>query len=236
MSTTDVLERSETRRSITPGWPEIVVGLVVLVAVAFGFPALLKATGVAEHLSSLASGLILAALSGVAGLIAFFAANQVRIHDWSAFGVRRTSVRWLLIGVAGGIVAAIVWRLVAGIVLVLVGPTENIQEPYRDAAQGSVFLIVLSILFLAVLTPLGEEFLFRGVITTALLRYGALIGVIGSTLIFALAHWNLAISIIALVVGLIAAELRRRSGSVWPGFVVHLVNNLIGQLIIVVWL
>ncbi len=33
----------------------------------------------------------------------------------------------------------------------------------------------------------------------------------------------------ALIVGLVAAELRRRSDSVWPGVVVHIVNNLIGQ-------
>jgi len=30
------------------------------------------------------------------------------------------------------------------------------------------------------------------------------------------------------IVGLISAELRRRSGSIWPGVAVHAVNNLIG--------
>jgi membrane protease YdiL (CAAX protease family) len=57
------------------------------------------------------------------------------------------------------------------------------------------------VLFLSVLTPVGEEFLFRGVVANALLRYGP-------------------------VVGVIAAELMRRSGSVWPAVAVHVVNNL----------
>lgn len=42
-------------------------------------------------------------------------------------------------------------------------------------------------------------------------------------------HGLNAVFVTALVVGLVAAELRRRSGSVWPGVVVHVTNNLIGQ-------
>ena len=34
-----------------------------------------------------------------------------------------------------------------------------------------------------------------------------------------------------LVVGLVAGELRRRSGSVWPGVVTHLVHNAMAQVV-----
>lgn len=86
-----------------------------------------------------------------------------------------------------------------------------------------------SLLFLAVLTPIGEELLFRGVVTTALLRYGGLVGVIGSALVFASAHGFNPAFFTAIVVGLVAAEVRRRSGSVRPGVLVHVVNNLLAQ-------
>jgi len=43
------------------------------------------------------------------------------------------------------------------------------------------------------------------VVTTALLRYGAFVGVVGSAVIFALMHGINAVIVTALVVGLIAA-------------------------------
>ncbi|MFG1926427.1 CPBP family intramembrane glutamic endopeptidase [Cryptosporangium sp. NPDC048952] len=181
-----------------------------------------------------AFGVILAAVSGVAGLIAFAVAARIRVRDWSVFGVRRTSWRWVLVGIAGGLVAMVASRAITYAVLVLFGPVENIQQSYADAAGGGVLAAVLSVLFLAVLTPVGEEFLFRGIVATTLLRYGAVIGVVGSATIFALMHGLNIVFITAFVVGLIAAELRRRSGSIWPGVVVHVVNNLVAQALLVV--
>ena len=52
------------------------------------------------------------------------------------------------------------------------------------------------------------------------------IGVVGSTLIFALVHGVNEVFPAALVVGLIAGEIFRRSGSVWPGVLVHAGVNL----------
>jgi membrane protease YdiL (CAAX protease family) len=48
--------------------------------------------------------------------------------------------------------------------------------------------LILSLLFLAVLTPVGEELLFRGVVATALMRYGPVVGVAGSAVIFSAVH------------------------------------------------
>ncbi|WP_242028579.1 CPBP family intramembrane glutamic endopeptidase [Pseudanabaena sp. FACHB-2040] len=58
------------------------------------------------------------------------------------------------------------------------------------------------------------------------MRYGPLVGVVGSTLIFALAHGVNGVFPAALVVGLIAGEVFRRSGLVWLGVVIHAVVNL----------
>ncbi|URD53824.1 CPBP family intramembrane glutamic endopeptidase [Chroococcidiopsis sp. CCNUC1] len=67
---------------------------------------------------------------------------------------------------------------------------------------------------------------FRGVITTALLRHGVVLGVVGSTLIFAIAHGFNIVFPAAVVAGLATTEIYRRSGSIWTAVVVHVVFNL----------
>ena len=65
------------------------------------------------------------------------------------------------------------------------------------------------------LTPIGEEFLFRGVLYTALARYGPWVAVLVSSAIFAMAHGFNYILPVAFVVGVVAALLcaeRGRSG------------------------
>lgn len=215
-----------TGRPQRPGWPEVLVGLAVLAVVAYGTgPFVLTPLG----LSPVARGLAVAAVSGVAGIIGFLAAWGLRIRSAGAFGVRATTVRWVLAGVGGGLLAFAVTRVLGLVVYVLGLQPENIQQTYTDAGSGGAWSLALSLVFLALLTPLGEELVFRGVVTTALLRYGAVIGVVGSAVVFALMHGLNVFFFTALTVGLIAAELRRRSGSVWPGFAAHAVNNALAQ-------
>ncbi|MBD1834887.1 CPBP family intramembrane metalloprotease [Cyanobacteria bacterium FACHB-472] len=61
----------------------------------------------------------------------------------------------------------------------------------------------------------------------SLLRHGPVLGVVGSILIFALAHGFNIVFPAAVVAGLATAEIYRRSGSsVWTAVVVHVVFNL----------
>ncbi|MEV0615071.1 CPBP family intramembrane glutamic endopeptidase [Nonomuraea sp. NPDC050404] len=53
----------------------------------------------------------------------------------------------------------------------------------------------------------------------------------GGAVVFAFAHGINAVLITALVVGLVAGELRRHSGSIWPGVMVHIVNNSLVAII-----
>jgi uncharacterized protein len=212
-----------------PGWPEVVVGLVVLAAVTVGVALLLGRL----ELGPVVYALALAALSGVAPLAGFAAAALLRIRSLSAFNVRRTSWRWLLIGVGAGVVAFVVKGLVVMAYTAVTGDSSNPQTVYVDDGSGGVLSLILATLFIGVLTPLGEELLFRGVLTNALLRYGPFIGVVGSTLIFALAHGINVVLPAAVVMGLVGAELLRRSGSVWPGVIVHVIYNLPTVLVLV---
>ncbi|QBD83693.1 CPBP family intramembrane metalloprotease [Ktedonosporobacter rubrisoli] len=222
VNTGEALVRPAPNAVSRPGWPEIIVGLLVLVVVGYGVGSQLGRLG----LNPIVYGLIFTALSGVAGIAGFVAAALLRIRSLSAFGVRRVPWRWLLIGIGAGLLAFVLKILVTMAYVRITNDTNNIQNVYAQGGSGGVLSLVLATVFLALLTPLGEELLFRGVITTALLRYGPVIGVVGSAVIFGLAHGINIVLPTALVVGLVNAELRRRSGSVWPGVIAHAVVNL----------
>lgn len=222
---------SRTSQTSRPGWPEIIVGLIVYLIVGFGGVRLFEQFG----LDPVVHGLILAAWTGVATLIAFAVAARLRIRSLSAFGVRRTSGRWLLIGVGVGLVAFVLKSLAILSWVQITGDTNNVQDVYGDGARGGLLSLVLSTVFIAVFSPLGEELLYRGIVTNALLRYGPFAGVVGSTVIFALMHGINNIFSAAVVAGLATAEVFRRSGSIWPGLVVHFVFNLPSFLLMVLF-
>lgn len=213
---------SRGARPSRPGWPEIAAGAVGLVVVTLGLSSLVKGL----DLDPVLHGLFLTALAGVGGIAGFTAALVLRIRDLGAFGVRRTSGRWILVAVGAGVVAFALKSL--GIVawIQLFGEGENVQSPYAAGGSGGAATLILATAFLTLLTPLGEELLFRGVLTNALLRHGPAVGVIGSALVFAVSHGFSTVFPAALAVGLITAEVFRRSGSIWPAVVVHAVHNL----------
>ncbi|HEY3685279.1 MAG TPA: type II CAAX endopeptidase family protein [Streptosporangiaceae bacterium] len=213
-----------TRRR--PGWTEIGVGLVTSTVLTLGLTIAVHAVA-----GPVAFDVFLMVLSFIAAGGGFAAAVAVRIRSLAAFGVRRTTVRWLLIGLAGGVLAFVLKFPVTKIYVGLTGYTGNPQAMWASAAADGVVLTVLAFLFLGVLTPIGEELLFRGVIATALLRYGAVAGVLGSAVVFAVLHGNIVTALSGLIVGLIAGELRRRSDSVWPGVAAHIVFNVLSNVL-----
>lgn len=211
------------KRFSRPGWPEVVIGMVVAFAAVALTPLFIA---VVPDDDSTLLGLVLMCWSVVVPFAGFTAAMLIRIRSWAAFGIRRTTWRWMLAAVALGIGAFIVKGLVNMAVIAIVGVDANAQVPYYDAADSGLLPLIATFVTISLLVPIGEEFLFRGVLMRGLLRYGAVVAVVGSSVVFALFHGvNMALPS-ALVVGLVAAEAARRSGSVWPAVVIHVINNL----------
>jgi membrane protease YdiL (CAAX protease family) len=216
-----------TARPSAPGWREILIALAAyVVCFALVFLLLPLAGGGAV------GGVIGLFVSGVMGLVAFGAAWALRIRSLAAFGIRRAAGRHLLAGAGLGVLAVVIGSGLSILYVVATGDMQTPQSSYQAASAGGALSLVLTLIGGSILTPLGEESLFRGVVANALLaRYGAWIGVLGSAIVFALFHGINTVLPSAFMVGLFAALLFRRTGSVWPGVVLHGTNNLILSLL-----
>lgn len=216
------MQREPFNQSWRPGWAEVAVGVVVTAIIGFGLGAQIQRLG----FDRVTYGLVLAGWSGFACIAGFAAAWRLRKLPLAAFGVRSTSRRWLLIGIAAGVVAFIFKGAAVLAFTALTGISSNPQAVYAAGGSGGLMSLLIATLLIGVVVPLGEELLFRGVLTTALLRYGQFVGVVGGALIFALLHGISIVFPVAVIAGLVAGEIYRRSGSVWPAVVVHVVYNL----------
>lgn len=218
----------EEGRPTRPGWIEIAAaavgfGVFYLIA-ALVLPRIPADQGVAE-------GLAAYALSALVGLAAFFAAMSVRIRRAAPFGVRRVKGGWLLAGAGFGVVAFVLGAIASLVYRSLANDSQNVQAGYQAAATGGPLALIAALLLGAVATPIGEELAFRGVLANALERYGAWVAVVGSAIVFAFAHGINPILPVAFIEGLIAALLFHKTRSVWPGVLVHLVNNSLATLL-----
>lgn len=108
--------------------------------------------------------------------------------------------------------------------------TQDIQQLGGAIPLGLRIPLVLVVVCVG---PLVEELLFRGVLLSALMRRWPVgWAVAGSSLLFALVHLpGLAYQWYALpnllLLALLLAGLRLRSGSIWPAVLAHGVNNLL---------
>lgn len=94
-------------------------------------------------------------------------------------------------------------------------------------------------LFAAVfIAPFCEEIFFRGFVFPGLRRgMPAAAAIVVSSLLFAIAHADPASFPVLLIIGLALAFIRWRTASIWPGMFLHMLNNSIGavSILLVMW-
>ncbi len=210
------------KRPERPGWAGIGVGLVVflvllaVVALAMGFIA---------PDAPVLQGVIGSFAGGIAGLGGFAAAYFVKRSGSSAIGLQPSPARWYLAAAILALGGYFLSLLIIDAHAEITGTTDTSQAILHAAAQGGVLPFLLALLGGAFVTPLGEELLFRGVIANALNRYGALAGVGLSAIIFGVAHGTGVIMWVAIMMGLLSGALFRKTGTVWPSVLLHMVYN-----------
>lgn len=92
-------------------------------------------------------------------------------------------------------------------------------DPSRAGAFVAFFAVV------TLVTPVVEELTYRGLGFSLLAPYGPAAAVLGTGVLFALAHGLVAGLPVLTVFGVAVAWLRARTGSVYPGMLLHAVFN-----------
>lgn len=87
---------------------------------------------------------------------------------------------------------------------------------------GTAVVIIAS----AVFPALVEEFAFRGVIMGILMPFGEGFSIVATAALFGILHGNFEQIPFAFLVGLILCFIRAKTGSIWPGIILHFLNNL----------
>lgn len=92
---------------------------------------------------------------------------------------------------------------------------------YEKAGLGNPLYIFM----LIIVSPIIEEYAFRGVLLNSLSRYGKRFALIASSLFFALAHNNFAEMIPAFVMGIALGKTSLRYKSIQPTIIIHILFN-----------
>jgi uncharacterized protein len=91
----------------------------------------------------------------------------------------------------------------------------------------------LNLILIAVVVPIVEELCDRGLGFTLLSRFGPKVALWGTALSFGLGHGFLGALPIFFIVGWMLGRLRMRTGSVYPGMVMHGVFNTVATILAV---
>ena len=94
----------------------------------------------------------------------------------------------------------------------------------------SLVEIILGIIAVAIIPPLVEEFVFRGILLGKLRKYGDAFAVFMSSVLFALMHGNIVQIPFTFIVGLVLAFMTVKTESVLPAIVVHFIINFRSEL------
>lgn len=90
----------------------------------------------------------------------------------------------------------------------------------------SSYALVMQFLYVCVIGPVCEEFMYRGLVIKLLAPYGKGTAVLFSALVFGLMHGNIQQAIPAMMGGLVYALVAVRYNSIAPSIIIHILNNI----------
>ncbi len=106
---------------------------------------------------------------------------------------------------------------------------EAVANPLENVILGSNPWITL--LFVVIIAPIAEEFVFRGVLLRRLLPYGEPLTILATALLFGLFHANLSQLPYAFAIGAIFAYVAIRTGSLLWSILLHAILNFVGSVL-----
>ncbi len=104
---------------------------------------------------------------------------------------------------------------------------------YENLLYGfQYFNTIQALIYVCILGPIWEELLHRGYILKGLRnKYGTIVSLIISSLIFAVFHMNIVQGINAFIMGMVFGVLFIKTGSIFSCMIAHIINNSIAMYI-----
>ena len=159
-------------------------------------------------------------------LIYTFAFKQKPANIFKAFGYRKISPKIILCSIGMGFIAFFIIIFVStffSIFIQLLG-----YQPYVSYASNSKMTFatfLLSMLTVAVMPALFEEFSHRGMLLSGYSKLSSIRAIVLSGLLFGLMHLNINQFFYAFVVGMLLATCALITKSIWPSVIIHFINN-----------
>lgn len=173
-----------------------------------------------------ADGTTYTLISGLATIMVVLAFYLIRRRKLSeALWLRRVDVPILWTG------AALSPGLYLIVTLVLAALPDAWTQSYNDAASGIDTGSFIGVLSVALVAPVVEELIFRGLIMTRLSRVmPGWLAVVLAAAVFGACHGHPVWAGYAFVLGTLYGFVALRAGSILPSILGHLVFNAIGQV------
>ena len=104
----------------------------------------------------------------------------------------------------------------------------NNSTPYLPE---TVFELVASMVIVAVLPAIFEEFLFRGIVVGSMVEFNTTAAAVFSSVMFAILHADMYGMLGYLLMGFVLTSVVRRSTSLYPAMIFHFANNMTALLL-----
>jgi membrane protease YdiL (CAAX protease family) len=162
--------------------------------------------------------------------------DDVEFPSFQRLGMRWP---WLFWVAATAALVGIGANILTGLIVELVPSLQESAKAYEEMVEQLLWpddplLLVLGIVAVTVAAPLGEEFLFRGVILpmqrAGEMRVEAVLVING--LLFALLHFNPMGFLALAAVGIFFAHLVVLTDSLWPSIVAHATLNTVNGVVV----
>jgi uncharacterized protein len=156
-------------------------------------------------------------------------------ETWSSVGLKGFRVFQGMRYIAGYYLALLGVLIALAIITTSLG--VNVASPPGNKSGGTEMLNIIGDFWLTfaisvVIAPIIEEIVFRGALFPAIKRrYGLTAGIVLSSLVFTLVHMNPIQMISVLPLGIYLAIMYHRTGSIYPGMILHATWNLMVLLI-----
>ena len=166
---------------------------------------------------------LISGLLTIAVVLAFYLIRRKKLGE--ALWLRPVPAPSLFTG------AALAPALYFTVIVVLSVLPEAWTESYGEASANIATGTVLGAVSVAVVAPIAEEFIFRGLIMTRLSQVmSGWLAVLLSAAVFGLCHGELVWFCYAFVLGAFFGFIDLRAGSILPSILGHIMFNAIGQI------